>query len=225
MAFCQKHRIHFISDEIYAATVFESGEPDTYPFTSVLSIDPKGIIDQDLIHVIYGMAKDFGSAGLRVGALITHNAALQKGFTSIIRFHSPSGMAVTVGSAMLEDREWCREFLDISRNRISEAFRLITTELSRIGIKYLRGSNAGYFLWIDLSPYLPPDSSGLSKLEREFALAEKLLDGGVFLHPGEEHALEPGWFRLVYTEDPLVVQEGVKRYVASKFYHYSKYSN
>ncbi|KAM0254606.1 hypothetical protein ACHAQJ_006642 [Trichoderma viride] len=225
MAFCQKHRIHFISDEVYAATVFESGEPGTYPFTSILSIDPKGIIDQDLVHVIYGMAKDFGSAGLRVGALITHNAALQKGFTSIIRFHSPSGMAVTVASTMLEDREWCREFLKTSRSRISEAFRLVTTELSRIGVKYLPGSNAGFFLWIDLSPYLPPESSGLSKSEREFALAQKLLDGRVFLHPGEEHALEPGWFRLVYTQDPLVVLEGIKRYVAPILHHCPKCSN
>ncbi|RFU81793.1 pyridoxal phosphate-dependent transferase, major domain [Trichoderma arundinaceum] len=211
MAFCQKHRIHFISDEVYASTVFESGEPDAHPFTSVLSIDPAGIIDQDLVHVTYGMAKDFGSAGLRVGALITRNAALQKGFTSIIRFHSPSGMSVTVASAMLEDREWCRKFLETAQSRISEAFKLITTELSRIGVKYLRGTNAGLFLWIDLSPYLSPESSGLSKSEREFALAQKLLDKGVFLHPGEEHALEPGWFRLVYTHNPVAVREGVKR--------------
>lgn len=225
MAFCQKYRIHFISDEVYAFTVFESGEPITHPFTSVLSIDPEGIIDQDLVHVEYGMAKDFGSAGLRVGALITRNTALQKGFASIIRFHNPSGMSVTVASAMLEDREWCRKFLEMAQSRISEAFRLITTDLSRIGVKYLRGSNAGLFVWIDLSPYLPPGGPGTSKSEREFALAQKLLDGGVFLHPGEEHALEAGWFRLVYTNDPLIVREGVKRYVTSKFYHYAAYSD
>lgn len=221
MAFCQKHRIHFISDEVYASTVFDSGEPDTHPFTSVLSIDPTGIIDQDLVHVEYGMAKDFGSAGLRVGALITRNAALQKGFQSVIRFHSPSGMSVTVASAMLEDREWCKKFLETAQRRISEAFRLVTTELSNIGVKYLRGTNAGLFLWIDLSPYLPPESSGLSKSEREFSLAQKLLDGGVFLHPGEEHALEAGWFRLVYTHDPRMVREGIKRYVISLSHQYT----
>ncbi|UKZ58134.1 hypothetical protein TrVGV298_011999 [Trichoderma virens] len=120
MAFCQKYRIHFISDEVYASTVFESGEPDTYPFTSVLSIDPTGIIDQDLVHVEYGMAKDFGSAGLRVGALITRNAALQKGFTSIIRFHSPSGMSVAIASAMLEDRGVVQK---VSRNGTEPDFR------------------------------------------------------------------------------------------------------
>lgn len=223
MAFCQKHRIHFISDEVYASTVFDSGEPDTHPFTSVLSIDPTGIIDQDLVHVEYGMAKDFGSAGLRVGALITRNTALQKGFTSVIRFHSPSGMSVTVASAMLEDREWCRKFLEAAQSRISEAFQLATTELSKIGVKYLRGTNAGLFLWIDLSSYLPSESSGLSKSEREFSLAQKLLDGGVFLHPGEEHALEAGWFRLVYTHDPRMVREGVKRYAISLSHQYIAY--
>lgn len=223
MAFCQKHHIHFISDEVYASTVFDSGEPDTHPFTSVLSIDPTGIIDEDFVHVEYGMAKDFGSAGLRVGALVTRNAALQKGFQSIIRFHSPSGMSVTVASAMLEDKEWCRKFLETAQSRISEAFRLATTELSNIGVKYLRGTNAGLFLWIDLSSYLPPESSGLSKSEREFSLAQKLLEGGVFLHPGEEHALEAGWFRLVYTHDPRIVREGIKRYVISVSRQYTAF--
>lgn len=57
MSFCQKHNIHFICDEIYAQSVFDSGEPDTHPFTSVLSIDPNGLLDENYIHVTYGMAK------------------------------------------------------------------------------------------------------------------------------------------------------------------------
>lgn len=63
---------------------------------------------------------------------------------------------------------------------------------------------------MDLSPYLPGDISDNNN-EREFALAQKFLDAGVFLHPGEEHGKWPGWFRLVYSHEEEVLQEGLKR--------------
>lgn len=47
--------------------------------------------------------------------------------------------------------------------------------------------NAGFFLYIDLSPYLPASkkNGAHGEYEKDFALAEKLLDGGVGLHPCE----------------------------------------
>ena len=58
MKFCQKYRIHLISDEIYALSVFENPEaPGAPDFVSVLSIDTKDIIDPHLVHVLWGMSK------------------------------------------------------------------------------------------------------------------------------------------------------------------------
>ena len=58
MRFCQKYRIHLISDEIYALSVWHNAEqPDAPRFTSVLSIDTTDIIDPGLVHVIWGMSK------------------------------------------------------------------------------------------------------------------------------------------------------------------------
>ena len=58
MKLCQKYQIHLISDEIYALSVFKNEEAaDAAPFTSILSIDPAGIIDPSLVHVIWGMSK------------------------------------------------------------------------------------------------------------------------------------------------------------------------
>ena len=84
-----------------------------------------------------------------------------------------------------------------------------------MGIKYLPGSNAGFFVWIDLSPYLSSELDG--ELNQEFALAKRLRQAGVFLHPQEEHSQEPGWFRVVYTQDPRTVTEGLQRYFPSSF--------
>jgi 1-aminocyclopropane-1-carboxylate synthase len=65
MRFCSKHSIHLISDEIYALSVYHTD--NIHPsFTSVLSIDPSGIIDRNFVHVLYGMAKVGTSACSRV---------------------------------------------------------------------------------------------------------------------------------------------------------------
>lgn len=204
--FCQKHRLHLICDEIYACSVFDSGEPGAVPFTSILSIDVEKHIDLRLLHVTYGLSKDFGAAGLRVGAIVTRSPPILQAVDSVSRFQSASGPSLAIASAMLRDRDWCRSFIDGSRKKLAAAYKHATAGLGGIGIKYLPGSNAGFFIWIDLSPYL-------SERDRfpEYALATKLEKAGVFLHPKEEHSLEPGWFRLVYTQDPRTVTEGLKR--------------
>ncbi|KAF2262072.1 putative aspartate aminotransferase [Lojkania enalia] len=212
MKFCQKHQIHFISDEVYGLSVFDTDEPNAIPFTSALSIDPSGILDQNLLHVTYALSKDFGAPGLRLGALITKNEQLKKSLLGIIRFHSPSGASIAIATAMLTDGEWCRSFLSKSRQCIADAYKFTTSRLRRMGVRYLEGGNAGFFVYIDLSSYLPLESEGLSDREREFKLAQELVDAGIFLHPGEEHGLKLGWFRMVYTAvERQVLEEGLRR--------------
>ncbi|KAM5377331.1 hypothetical protein ACJZ2D_005150 [Fusarium nematophilum] len=210
MQFCQKHRLHLLSDEIYACSVFDSGE-EAVPFTSILSINSAGLIDPELLHVTYGLSKDFGAAGLRLGAIITRSRPVLRAIEAAMRFHNPSGASLAIGSAMLEDRVWCRSFIETSRARLAQAYRHVTRGLRDIGIRYLPGSNAGFFVWVDLSPYLPSELDGEGN--PEFALAKSLKSEGVFLHPREEHSLDPGWFRLVYTQDPRTVTEGLMRQV------------
>lgn len=69
--------------------------------------------------------------------------------------------------------------------------------------------NAGFFIYIDLSPYLPYPDHPVH--EREFALAQKFLNAGVFLHPGEEHGKQGGWFRVVFAHEEGVLREGLRR--------------
>lgn len=54
---CEKYNIHLISDEIYGLSVFEVQGSERTPFTSVLSVDPTGLLRTDQIHVLYGMSK------------------------------------------------------------------------------------------------------------------------------------------------------------------------
>lgn len=57
MSFCQKQGIHLVSDEIYALSVYDSGDADAAPFTSILSLDPSALLDSKYLHVLYGMSK------------------------------------------------------------------------------------------------------------------------------------------------------------------------
>ncbi|KAL5375032.1 hypothetical protein DPSP01_011522 [Paraphaeosphaeria sporulosa] len=207
MRFCQKHNIHLISDEIYSFSGFDSTEPGTTCFTSVLSLEPQ--IDEGLLHVIYGMAKDYAVPGLRLGALITRSGPLLRAVKSLIRFHNPSGPSVAIATAMLYDRTWMRSFIKMNRERVGEAYKYFTERLSRMGVRHLSHVNAGLFGFVDLSPWLSEDV-GQGKAAREQELAQCALDEGLFLQPGEEHAFEAGWFRLVYTVERRVMDEGLR---------------
>lgn len=58
MRLCGKYDLHLISDEIYGLSVFENPEmPDPVPFTSILSIDPKGLMDPRKVHMQWGFSK------------------------------------------------------------------------------------------------------------------------------------------------------------------------
>lgn len=218
MRFCATHDIHLISDEIYALSVFpvptaaKPGQPAVRPFTSLLSLAPSGICSPHLLHVEYGSAKDFGAAGLHLGALITTNPLVAKAFEAISILHAPSGASCHIGAQFLEDVEFVESLLALSRTRLSENFIAVTDLLDSAGIPYWQGGNAGYFLWVDLSAYLlPMEEFGGDDTEREKELAGRILRGGVWLNPGQERGEKPGWFRLIFSHPKGKVLEGVRR--------------
>ncbi|KAJ5374663.1 hypothetical protein N7517_006669 [Penicillium concentricum] len=208
--FCNKHSLHLISDEVYASCVFDSGDPEAVPFTSILSLDFAGLIDPNLVHVLYGFSKDFASGGLHLGFLVTQNQQLRQACKAILRLHGASQAAVTIGTTILEDQAFVSSFTAKSRRGLASAYQLTTSVLNEEGINYIKGGNAGFFVYVDLSPYLPVDSA-LSPRQREFALAQSLVDAGVFLHPAEEHSQDIGWFRLVFSQEEEILKEGLDR--------------
>ncbi|KAJ5744273.1 hypothetical protein N7533_009143 [Penicillium manginii] len=207
--FCDRKSLHLISDEVYASCVFDSGDPDAVPFTSILSLDLQGLIDPNLVHVLYGFSKDFASGGLHLGFLVTANEQLRKACKMVLRLHGASQAAITIGTAILEDQDFVKSFLAKSQASLAAGYRLVTSTLREAGINYMKGGNAGFFVYVDLSPFLPDIDCSVQ--EREFALAQQLLDEGIFLHPGEEHSKDAGWFRLVFSNDELALKEGLRR--------------
>jgi len=76
--------LHFISDEIYAKSVFlNPALPSPTPFVSTLALDIKELIEPEFMHILYGASKDFCANGIRLGLLCTKNEGIMGAMSSI----------------------------------------------------------------------------------------------------------------------------------------------
>lgn len=83
-SFCGRRGLHFISDEIYARSVFHNPNlPEAVPFTSTLALDLTTYICPQRHHVLYGASKDFCANGLRLGFLYSKNQGILGAISSI----------------------------------------------------------------------------------------------------------------------------------------------
>ncbi|KAH7222605.1 pyridoxal phosphate-dependent transferase [Fusarium redolens] len=226
MQFCQKHSLHLISDEVYALSVWENPEAPNAPgFTSALAIDPDGLIDRDLIHVLWGMGKDFGSCGIRIGCLISRNEAFLRACEANSYFSGPSSLADLATARVLDDDAFIESYVKTNRLRLAENYTLTTKFLESHQIPYKKGSNAGLFVWADLfQPLRAPvdatlqiqeeyrEDSGKALRTLEASLQETLLKHKIFLALGADFGSDiPGWFRIVFAHDGRYLHLGLER--------------
>lgn len=228
MKLCQKYCIHLISDEIYALSVFEntidnlSSEPA--PFHSALSIDTAGIIDSSLVHVLWGFSKDFGANGIRLGTVISQaNPAMLMAMQTCGLYSSPSSLTENAAIAILSDAEFLSSYVQKNQERLSASFTFAVETLRNNRIEHMPGTNAAFFLWINLGKRFQQNAKGKSlpegvSIEGEQAhnitqvIYDRLMEKKVFLVFGDAAGAEkPGWFRLVFTQTPEIVEEGLKR--------------
>jgi 1-aminocyclopropane-1-carboxylate synthase len=152
MRLCQKYSIHLIVDKIYALSVFVNPEHiEMEGFTSVLVIETSGLIDPSLIHVLWGLSKDFGANGLRIGCVISQsNQSLVAALGAHVPYSYPSALLDYIAASLLEDQGFVEGYITENRQRLVENYIFVTEFLKQHGFTYYRGSNAGFFIWVDL---------------------------------------------------------------------------
>lgn len=214
MKLCQKHRIHLVSDEIYALSVWDNPEARDAPtFTSVLSIDKTGIIDPSLVHAMWGMSKDFGANGLRIGCIISqHNPTIRESLRQISLVNYPPGPSDQIAAAILEDDAFTDAYVATNRARIAESRAVAAAWLRRMRIPYAPAANAGFFLWVDLRAGLAGEGAGAGGAYDHELLKRLMREGRVSVSDalafgGEEE----GWFRIVFTHPRAFVKMGLQR--------------
>jgi aspartate/methionine/tyrosine aminotransferase len=216
MCLCQEYDIHFICDEIYALSVWENtvdAQPTAIPFQSCLSVDTESLVDRSRIHVIWGMSKDFGANGLRLGAIVTQeNPMLHAAIIPVALYSSVSSMSDHVSANILEDNDWMQAYTNENRRRLGERYSYITAWAQKNGIPYMPGVNAAFFLWVNLGSAYRSRRSLEATDSVDVQVMTALLSKKVFLASGKQFGSEsPGWFRIVFACSFESLEEGLHR--------------
>ena len=68
----EETQMHIISDEIYFLSQVGGGEPFV-PALTLEAVREAGEVGRERVHAVWGLAKDFGMSGFKVGFVISHN--------------------------------------------------------------------------------------------------------------------------------------------------------
>jgi aspartate/methionine/tyrosine aminotransferase len=225
---CRENKIHLVSDEIYAGSVYRKDQAN---FTSALklaalsSTEGRSLGLGPYVHFVYALSKDFALSGLRVGLLYSENSEirlpLQK-LNDLCCVSSHTQLLVermmTESSGSGDGLSWTQSFLQKNHHRLRQRGDAWESCLKELDIPHL-SATAGLFCWMDFSEFLP--SQGTTD-ERERALyLELLMDYGLLFTPGRSMRNElPGFFRCVFTaasdEEFALGMDRLRKYVKDK---------
>ena len=158
------------------------------------------------------MSKDFASGGLRIGCILIRDKRLMRAMGNISQFAWSGNPSQKIATTVLENDEWLDAFLQLERDRLATRNKLTRQLLDDAGIKYSPGANAGFFLWVDLRAFLPDAAGFKDPWDREKALVKKMVDKKMYITEGQGlSAPEPGFFRIIFSQDEAVIRTGMKR--------------
>ncbi|TYH43095.1 hypothetical protein E1A91_D11G104300v1 [Gossypium mustelinum] len=203
VSFVTDKKIHLVSDEIYAATVFSSPR-----FISVAEVMQDMDCNRDLIHIVYSLSKDMGFPGFRVGIVYSFNDDVTNCARKMSSFGLVSSQTQFLLASMLSDDEFVGNFLRESSKRLAKRHHVFTKGLEEVGISTIK-SNAGLFFWMDMRPLLKEQTT---KAETELW---RVIINKVKLNvsPGSSFLCsEPGWFRVCFANmDDKTVEVALDR--------------
>ncbi|KAL8805137.1 MAG: hypothetical protein Q9182_002119 [Xanthomendoza sp. 2 TL-2023] len=204
---------------------------------STLSIPTNNLIDPALVHILYGMSKDFSSNGLRCGVLLSQsNPSILACSKSIAVFAWPTSTTEYYWTSILNDRSFLDYYFAENSRRLAASYARVTSFFTDHGIKWIEGSNAGFFLWADFRGLLGADiivnteeseqveavavnerpsqiyktSKRAKKMDEWFF--RKLLEAKVFIASGDAFfAEEHGWYRITFSLPEKVLLLGLER--------------
>jgi aspartate/methionine/tyrosine aminotransferase len=194
ISWARKMKLHVIVDEVYALTA-HSNPPSN--FQSIIRV-----LDNEMgndVHQLWGLSKDFGASGFRIGTLYSQNTDLLHALANLNIFSGVSHPMQMILTELLYDDDFVDNFLDKSREKLKRSYDLVTRKLDEMVIPYV-SAQAGLFVYVDFSSLLPePTFEGeamFSKLTQEVAR--------LVLTPGQfQNDSKPGMFRLCYSWVPI----------------------
>ncbi len=203
--FCIKNDIHMIVNEIYAISQIDTAD-------SLISMDYKEQIvyssfanimkylQSDLLHLWYGLSKDFAMSGLRFGIVHSLNEKFITALRNVNIPHMVSNHTQWMIGEMFKQHEFINKYIKENKKRVTTSYKEVVKTLKGLAIPYVpaRGS---LFIWADFSKYLKEDTDkGQDSLWTAI-----YKNTGVLLTPGAGFGhRKKGLFRIVYTAIPTL---------------------
>ncbi|KAF9579015.1 hypothetical protein BGW38_004911 [Lunasporangiospora selenospora] len=143
---------------------------------------------KELIHVAYGLSKDFCLNGYRLGCLLSPwNEEMIDAVRSIAVFTWISSTTEAMALRLLSEPKTVDHFMRTNQKRLAQSYMVAATVLREHGIPFIP-AQGGHFLWMDLRQFFPEHLAQAAKAgERgpEYVLWHAMLEEGVLLNPGE----------------------------------------
>ena len=202
VAFAMRHRLQIIADEIYAHSVFDASHG---PFESLLTI---GAHYQENIHVLYGLAKDFGLSGFKFAFYYSENKDAVKAMASNAYFYNVSTLLQHAVTELFSDISGIRSFLYAYKNKLKKAHHDLLRINDQTVAAPILPSQGGHFIFINLEEYLVGKTTAdeMQFFHRIWSEAKVNITPGQFFH-----CPYPGWFRVCFAAPREQVEQGFIR--------------
>lgn len=207
LQFCQRRKIHFISDEIYALTSYDcDGLDGSTSFISTLSLDlPSLGCDPSRVHTFWSTSKDFGQSGIRMGCTVTQaNKEMVASLVLASNTQTSSLSAICV-SALLTSAK-LPALIALNSERLATNCRILTKFLTRHKIPYIP-SYAGLYVFARIA-------QDARSWEDEQASVQRFKDVGVLLSGGRGYHCsenQMGWMRVGFAVKKSRLEEALRR--------------
>ena len=192
-----------IVNEIYAISLVDTTD-------SLISMDYKEQVvyssfanimkdlQSDLLHLWYGLSKDFAMSGLRFGIVHSLNEEFITALRNVNIPHMVSNYTQWMTGELFKQHDLIRDYIEENKKQVTASYKEVVKTLKNLGLPYVpaRGS---LFIWADLSKYLKEDTDKA----QEDLWTKIYKNTGVLLTPGAGFGHgKKGLFRIVHTAIP-----------------------
>jgi len=210
---CITKRIHLVVNELYGLSLIDTKHADiAADYSQHIEFESFARIMNDkksnYLHMIYGLSKDFGMSGFRVGFLYSLNESLMAAFENISAPHLVSNYAQWILSEVFQDKKFLTTFIKKNQKKLTESYAIVSQSLKKMNIPFVP-PHGSLFVWLDMSEFLEEKTS-----QGESTLWQSLFDDtGILLTPGIGFGhSKMGQFRLVHPfVKKKVLKEAMKR--------------
>jgi cysteine-S-conjugate beta-lyase len=195
--FAHRHQLFVVSDELHADLTLDG------PFIPFVTVAPQEVRMRTI--TLTGPCKTYNTAGLGIGAMISHNAELITRVKQAIRGIAghPNTMSITMWRAALrDDGQWLTTVLKTMRANRQTLGQFVTEHLPMVRFS---PPQATYLAWLDFRAHAKAAEIQKYLLET----AKVALNPGTDFGPGYE-----GFVRLNFATSPAILNEALRRMAA-----------